>query len=151
MTYRTETRKTTVSAAIGDAFSEIENLRDEMQETVDNMSDANMEHLPKYETAEAAVSELASHTDAPDVPDCVAELEVTYSEQVNKRKGRGPSRDVRLSNAQSMLSAVRDAIKVLVNNDDVEHNEGEADEAGTLVNELDEHVDFSVEFPGMFG
>lgn len=151
MAYKTEVRKTTVSAAIGDAFSEFESLRDEMQDTVDNMSGANMEHLPKYETAEAAVSELDNHTDAPDVPDCVAELEVTYSEQVNKRKGRGPSRDVRLSNAQSMLSAAKDALEAFASSDDVERDEGEADEADTLVNELDEHTDFSVEFPGMFG
>lgn len=139
--YKFEKKKSTLGAVISDAYSDLQTLRDEMQETVDNMEGANMEHLPKYDTASEAVSELDVCDNEPDVPEALADLEVEYSEQVNKRKGRGPSREVRLSNATAMLQAVRDLL-----------NERENDDAADeLVQEIDEAADLDVTFPGMYG
>lgn len=138
--YKMEKYGTTVGGAVADAFSEFESLREEMQEIVDNMSGANMEHLPKYETAETAVSELDEHTNEPDVPESLKDLDVEYVAMVNRRKGRGPSRGVRLSNAQAMLAAVLAML-----------DEKEDEDSVALREELSEHSDFDVEFPGMFG
>lgn len=141
--YRIEKRKGTVGAMVGDAFSELQSLRDEMQEIVDNMEGANMGHMPKCEAAGEAVSELESADcdSEPDVPESLAEIEIEYSEQVQRRKGRAVSRAVRCDNAQSMLQAVRDALQERENDED-------ADE---LVQAIDAACDMSVEFPGMYG
>lgn len=169
MAYKPKPLKTTVGAAITDAFSAIEELAGEMRETADNMSNANMEHMPKYETANGTADEL-ENLSAPDDPSStIAELEVTSTEMVNKDKRKGPSRDVRLSNAQSLL---QDAIGVLnetdfeellktqagatSDKDEVTDVDGKTaddlkDEADTLANELEEAANVSVEFPGMYG
>lgn len=141
--YKVVQRTTTLEAAVQDALSEIEVLRDEMQEIVDNMEGANMEHLPKYEVANDALQELDEHCDLSiDVPAKLQDIKITYGEMVNRRKGRAPSRDVRLSNACAMLSAAIDALDALEDN---------LDDADELRQEIDEHTDISVEFPGMFG
>lgn len=111
------------------------------------MSGNNMEHLPKYEVIAEAVSELENHETEPDVPECLADIEVKYSELVQKRKGRGPSRATQLSNAQAMLQAAIDVLE----DEDNELIKKHADEADELRQELDEHANFDVEFPGMFG
>src|SRR5258708_6432057 len=108
--YKPVERETTIGAAVGDAFSEFQSLQEEMQETADNMSGANMEHLPKYETAEAAASELENHEEV-DVPESLAEKPVKWTETVHKSKWGHPSRAVRLSNAQAMLQAVIDVLE----------------------------------------
>jgi hypothetical protein len=140
--YKTEERKTSLYACVNDAFAEIESLRDEMQDIVDNMSSNNMEHLPKYETAENAVTELDEHVEAPDVDgddSAIGRMEVTYQEMVNRRKGRAASRDVRLSNATAMIAAAIDTI------------EAQIQKLEELRDALNEHSDISVEFPGMYG
>ena len=161
--YKPEQRETTLEAAVADALSEIESLRDEMQEMDDNMSGANMEHLPKYEVVSTALQELEEHCDQSiDVPEWAQALSVKYMEMVNRRRGRGPSRDVRLGNATAMLGAAIEAIDAEIERreklEDDDLPEGEAQvnsdrktDMEELRAELDEHADFSVEFPGMYG
>lgn len=161
MAYKSRQIETTVAAAIGDAFSAFEELAGEMRETADNMEGANMGHLPKYEAANEAADELENHDSQPDVPEFLQELKVVTSEQVNKNKRRANSRSVRLSNAQLLIQAARDALQEYVDKaeDDIEglddkdkpDAEAKKDEADQLIADLDEHCEFDVEFPGMFG
>ncbi len=174
MAYKPKPIKTTVSAAIADAFSMIEELAGEMRETYDNMEGANMGHMPKCETAGQTTDELEALSQPDDPSGTIADLEVTSTEMVNKDKRKGTSRDMRLSNAQSLL---QDAIGVLNETDfeellkeqatkegkrepkddeeyqDVDGKSADdlSDEAQSLANELEEAANVSVEFPGMFG
>lgn len=159
MAYKPKPIKTTVGAAIADAFSAIDELATEMRETYDNMESANMGHMPKCETAGQTADELEALSQPDDPSETIADLEVTSTEMVNKDKRKGTSRDMRLSNAQSLL---QDAIEALnqfepEGLDDDEENEVSKgakelkDEAEELVNSLDEAANVSVEFPGMFG
>jgi hypothetical protein len=160
MAYKPKQIKTTVSGALSAAFSEFQALGEEMRETADNMDAANMGHMPKCEAAAAAADELENHVDEPDVPEHLADLPVEATEMVNRDKRKGASRSVRLSNAQALVSAARDALDGFEpegHDDDDEESEThraavEAKEAAEeLYQELDEHAEFDVEFPGMFG
>lgn len=159
MAYKPKPIKTTVAAAIVDAFSAIEELAGEMRETADNMENANMGHMPKCEAAGSAADELENLSQPGDPTDVLGELEVSSTEMVNKDKRKGASRDMRMSNAQSLL---QDAIGVLNEyepeglDDDEEGAVKEGaqalkDEAEELANELEEAANVSVEFPGMYG
>jgi hypothetical protein len=83
-----------------------------------------------------------------------------YTEMVNKKKRRGPSRSVRLSNAQAMMQSARDAAQAFAdaadaNAEDLDNlppdQEGTREEVLQFIADLDEHCEFDVEFPGMFG
>lgn len=170
MAYKPRPIKTTVAAAVGDAFSEFQTLAEEMRETADNMENGGMGHLPKCEAASDAADELESHIDEPEVPDCLATIEVEATEMVNKDKRKGPSRDTRLANAQALLEAAKvelenmDTAAFLKHREALEKTRIEAgldgespgeveleEKAEELAQELGEHVDFTVDFPGMYG
>jgi len=138
-----------IENALGDAFSEIESLKDEMQEICDNMS--GMEHLPKYDVAETAMNELESHCECPDVPELLKEIKIsTLSEMVPTRKGRASGRSMRLSNATSVI---KDVIEFLNEGivESTNHSAEVKEAAREYAEELSEHEDFDVEFPGMYG
>lgn len=138
----------TIQAALNAAFLEIDELKDEMGQIVDNMS--GMEHLPKYETAENAQQELEQHCEAPDVPEALKDKTIkTLSEMVPTRKGRGTGRSMRLSNATSIIQDVIEFLTAIDLADDVSKAEREA--AVELKEALEEHENIDVEFPGMFG
>jgi len=162
MAYKPKPIKTTVEGAINDAFAVFEELAEEMRETADNMESANMGHMPKCEVATEAADELEQHDEPPEVPDHVKDLAVECVEMVNKDKRKGPSRDVRFSNAQTLLQAAVEAIDAYRTAaaetkaaGALDGKQAEADEreqkAEDLNEELMEHTEFSVEFPGMFG
>lgn len=135
----------TIEQALMDAFSAFEELRDEMNEICDNMS--GMEHLPKYQVAEDASSELDSHTDAPEVPKILQEKTIsTLTEMVPTRKGRATGRGTRLSNAQQIVNDVVDFLDAAEG-----FTKEEVEAAKELSEELSEHQHFDVEFPGMYG
>lgn len=148
--YRYEPRSGTVSA-VEDAYSEIESLGEEMRAAVDNMSGTNLESTSKYETTSEAADALEGITQ-PSVPEAVAELAINYSEAVNRRKNRGTSRAVRLSNASGVLEAAKEACENwLADSANAEHDDrGDVEE---FVNDLDSMISDceSVEFPGMYG
>lgn len=138
----------TIEQALIDAFAEIEVLKDEMQEICDNMS--GMEHLPKFEVAEAAVSELESHCEAPDVPKVLKTKTIsTLTEMRSTRKGRAASRAVRLHNATGIIAAVIELCDEVDLDDDVSKAEREA--VCELRDALEEHENIEVEFPRMYG
>lgn len=160
MAYKSVPVKTDVQSAISDAFSEFQSLAEEMRETYDNMEGANMGHMDKCVRAGEAADELEQHDSEPEPPDFLAGLTVETTEQVNRDKRKGPSRAVRLSNAQALLQAARDACVdfdpeafLKDNESDVDGRTAEDldDERDGFVQDLEEHTDFDVDFPGMFG
>jgi hypothetical protein len=151
--YKVEKRTTTVSAAVSDALSELQELGSEMREWFDNMSEG-LQQTGKAETISCTADSLESVSE-PDVPECVAELEVTYFESVNRDKRRGPSRAVRCENAVAMLNAAKDAVEAFTS------SKGEGDgvdqdvisEVDQLVSDLDDVISEAegCEFPSMYG
>lgn len=142
----------TIVGALTAAFAEIEALKDEMGEIVDNMS--GMEHLPKYEVAENAQSELDGH-EMPDYPEALNGLKIaTLTEMVSTRKGRAPGRATRLSNAMGVIEAVHDFLENLaedVKGQGPDTPDAVREAAKAYADELEEHYNFDVEFPGMYG
>lgn len=144
--YRVERRETTIGGGISDAFSEIESLAEEMRETFDNMDGNGLGATDKCQRAGEAADALESISEV-EVPECLQDVKVAYTELVNVRKGRGPSRATRLSNALNLLEACREAAE------EADLVEDDADERDEFVNELDNAKGEAegVEFPGMFG
>lgn len=154
--YKPVTTEYSVADAIANGYSELQSLRDEMQETADNMSGANMEHMPKYETASTTADTLGNFCDdEPEVPEEAGNGRIQVTEMVNKRKGRGPSRQVRLDNAVAMLEAAKAHLETL--QEAAEEGEGEKetgdDDYQELIDKLDEDIGEAsgCEFPGMYG
>lgn len=146
--YRLETREGTVGS-IDDAYSEIAELGDEMRSNADSMQGTNLESTEKYTTTEEAADTLEAIS-APEVPDVIAELAMSWSESINKRKGRGPSRDVRLGNAIAILhAAVETAQSWAADNPDHDDH----DDVEQFVSDLEDTISDveDVEFARMFG
>lgn len=106
----------TLGGAIEAAAAEVAELFDEMENWASNMEGANMEHMPKYDEVSAAKDELEQIKDALeglDVPQAAADLEVSYMEY--RPYGRkGPSRSMRLSNAESQFDAAKSRLEELI-------------------------------------
>lgn len=166
--YKSVTTEMEISSAL--TCSDIESLRDEITEWRDNMDSNGLENTPKYEE----VSECADGLDTVDNLEdplsglvAIAEKEgfgeemLKVTTYVNRRKGRGPARWVRLSNE---VSAIRVGIERM--NEEKEKKEAilqeqeEEDETlRELVNEIDDHVSElegyldeldGISFPGMY-
>jgi len=161
--YKTETIHITMAAALSDAFSEIEMLAEEMRNWADNMSSANMEHLPNYDTVEATASALEG-VNAVEVPILkvrngteVADFVLDISQGYKRGKARGSeSRAARCGNAEAMLDAVSNAVNTLIDeleDEDATVNEGKIDTLREFCDEVDTAKDEigGLEFPGMRG
>jgi len=150
MAYKLVQCKGTVSS-ISDAFSAIEELGSEMRETYDNMEGANMGHMSKCEMAGEAADTLEGFSE-PDVPEFLQDIEISYSESVNKRKGASCSRAVRLANACAVFEAACAAIEQWLD-DNESASEEQREEAEQLKGDIEEICNEAegVEFPGMFG
>jgi len=143
--------------------TEIEGLRDEMQEWVDNMSGTNLENTSKYEMAEEAVSQLdrvgdinfdeiwdAFPENCPVKVDELKALKFTCHLFEPKSKRQHASRAYRLSNAIThiigSLEAVEDYLEDRKEEEEVKAILQAVEEIKDSVQDLD-----SVDFPGMFG
>ena len=149
--YKFVQHQTTVSAAVGDAMSELQSLRDELTEWKENLEE-KLSHTDKYSQLEDAINALEEHCDDdPDVPKMIAEMECTYTEMQPRSKRRGPSRARRCENAVAMLQAATDAAQEVVDDEQQEQEARDACEA--LVAELEEVIQSAegVEFPTMYG
>lgn len=142
---------------------EIQDLRDEMQDWVDNMSGTGLENTNRYEMAEEAVSQLddvdsidfeeiwnAIPEDCPITEEELKAIKYTCILYTPKSKKQQPSRSYRLANALSHIRGALQAIEdYLEDKKDVEGVNDilqVADDIGGQVGDLD-----SVDFPGMFG
>jgi len=156
----------TLESAVGGAFSEIEELAGEFREMVDNAPE-NLHGSSLYETRESTADTL-ENLSAPDVPDALGEIGVTYTQAAGRGKRGAMSRATRAENAASILSACVDAVREWVESNPLpEEDEKESDEdktkreeleeahegADTLIDELEEAASEveNAEYPGMFG
>lgn len=124
------------------AISEIEEVKEELQNWMSNMEGTNLESGEKYSMLSEAVDtlEAVSFNEPEEWPHSMTRI--TYSQSYPKRKNRSPSRAVRLSNAADRVAAVADFYESLDN--------GEEDYS-ELLDELREIVELQVEIPGMYG
>lgn len=152
--YKSVQRSGTLADALGDAFQELEDLKDEMMEWRDNMDGTGLENTEKFEEVEAA-ADVLDNIEAVELP---AELEdvgnesIEYVEMVNRRKARGQSRAVRCGNSVAIIEA---AILRLEESRDAANESGEsgrADAIEDVLGELESAKDEAepIEFPGMF-
>jgi len=135
--------------SISDAFSELESLAEEMREIADNMEDGGMGHMPKAEAAGEAADTLEGLTE-PEVPSCLEGRDTSWHESVNRRKGRGPSRAVRCSNACAVFRAAADSAMEWAESCDDEDEKQAAEEFADECNAVADEAE-GVEFPGMYG
>ncbi len=147
--------------------TEIQDLRDEMQEWVDNMSGTALENTSRYEMAEEAVSQLENvdsinfdeiwDTIPSDGLVSVEELKAikfTCTLFVPKSRKQHPSRAYRLSNAinhiTDALQEMGDYIEDKLGNKDMSEGIKELMNAIENIESQVQELD-SVDFPGMFG
>lgn len=144
---QTERFTTTVGNLIGDAFSEIQSLAEEMRDAYENTPDSLKEADVGSRRGEAADA-LENIQDAPDVPEMAETISCYYCPAFDLS-----SRSKRANDTGDMLSMAADAIRDFVaerKEEDEEFEDGElnelADECERVQGELE-----GVEFPGMFG
>lgn len=161
--------------AFEDGKSEVESLKEEIEEWKSNLECNNMEHLPKYEELEECHGYLEGACDdfeGIDFPECLSDVPVCYTQDTRQQAA---SRSGRLGNAQNALYAAKEAgeawleenpeLTVVEDEEDVDPASGETvsqDEADQreqdrsaveeFVNEMDYalgELDY-VCFPGMY-
>lgn len=147
--YKNRSTDSTVSA-ISDAISDLTSLGEECREIVDNASE-NLQQTSRIQTFDETASALEGLSE-PDVPEVVAELPITYVEQISTRKGRGESRAVRCANSVAVLQAAQEAVAMWLEDEENEKHE-DRDDVEQLANDLEEIIGEAegCEFPGMYG
>lgn len=153
--------KTTLGAAVSDAYSILAELRDEVREVCDNMPES-LQGGSRYETLSETADALDTFDSEPDVPESYSDAVVTYGSNRRKTQSRSDRRD----EAVRMLEAARACVDSLLGDleeslaetpDDPEDEEDERDahvaDLTQLGGELDDAIGYaeSAEFPGMMG
>jgi predicted house-cleaning noncanonical NTP pyrophosphatase (MazG superfamily) len=136
-----------VLGLIEGAYSELEALRDEVQEIVDNASEG-LSQTQRIQTFEETASALDFVDSVPDVPEAVQDFVVEYTE--DKRKSKSTSRATRCAEAVNLLQCV---IEVLTEFSEAKQDSELCDEIEQLLSELEDAVGYAegAEFPGMYG
>lgn len=157
----------TAFEAMGNAVSELEGLKEEMDEWASNMESSNLESTDKCQRVRESADMLEeSHCEcdgkSDEIEELVGKLEgfkvpsVTYHEYV-PYKGRSISRADRLGNASAAMEAALEALSGALEDIKVpEGNEGPQEslqEAKDMVEETKTGWESAqdVEFPGMYG
>lgn len=153
--------KTSLGAAVGDAFSILIELRDEIREVCDNMPES-LQGGGRYETLDETANTLDFFDSEPDIPESYFDASVTYGSNHRKSQSRSDRRD----EAVRMLEAARVCVDSVIGEleeslaetqDDPEDEEDERDahvaDLTQLGSELDDAIEQaeSAEFPGMMG
>lgn len=155
--------------ALSDAASEVRELADEMESWRDNMSGTALENTSKFEMVDEAASALSDLADSLENVDMDAfshlSGETSWSVQQNVNKRRSVSRATRLSNAESAFEAAKSAVESAMydlGDVDIEDDDDEAEQLRkqeaqdrkdgleSLLNELENIDEWSVDFPGMY-
>lgn len=136
---------TTVSAAVSDAFAQIEELREELQNWYDNMPEGP-KNGDKGSMLDEAISTLGSNSE-PEIPEYVGEMRVEYIPGGKRKKSRADRRD----EAVTMLTAAAARAEDVA--EDEEEDEDVQEEARNFAEELRDAISEweAVEFPGMMG
>jgi hypothetical protein len=179
--YKTETTTLPILEAIEFFYNDIESLREEIQEIVDNAQGTGLENTARIQTLEESSGYLDFQMEGPEDP--VLEFLKTQEPIVigltvrgGKKRGQ-KSRSVRASNAICYARAAVDAIHEIIEKERAEleapvENEEDAlesalalvktmrteraillDELENYAQEIENHIGEaeSAEFPGMFG
>jgi hypothetical protein len=165
MTVKLHPTKTTVQSAIEDGLQILSELRDELQEAVDNMPDS-LRDGQRGSTLQESVSTLEGFCDeTPDFDDCGpgAECEVEYGANRRRKQSRSDRRD----EAVRMLDAGIDGLRGWADSqggtetvpeegedeDAREEQQAQMDRCRELADEIEQWKDEAdgVEFPGMYG
>lgn len=152
---KTIEHKATIAGAIGNAISEVENLRDEMTEWKDNLEE-KFSATEKYERVSEAADALEdvcnTSLEIPELPKGMLD-EVTWNTYKKSKKSR---RD-RAGDAQLALQAAIEHVNNFIDEHDDDEDEcykdSSLDDWKLLVETLEEVNDNldGVEFPGAFG
>ncbi len=137
--YKSEERTGTVSS-VADAIAELQALGEECREIVDNASEG-LQQTQRIQTFEETASTLESISE-PSIPDCVSDLEISYTESVQKRKGRGVSRATRCSNACAILSGAVSALEQFIEDQNTAKDEIEEMNEAEIKKKKDDNPDF---------
>jgi len=158
--YKTVIVKMTIAEALSSGHSELEELKNEMEEWRDNLSGNNMEHLPKYDEVSEVVDTLENAVDNLDVDDIVSQLEeagVNVGVEIEVSEDRpygskGSPRWMRCGNACALLEAAESEARSQIeqineereekaeHDTDGEEKEGEAAEESEDVDPIDESI-----------
>lgn len=147
--YKMSTCTGTVSS-VCDAYSALEELGSECREVADNASEG-LSQTQRIQTFDETAGVLENLSE-PDVPECVQDLAINYSEEVPRSKRRAPSRAVRCANAASVLTAAAEALEEWLDDEaNAEHED--RDEVESLRDQLQNDAGEveGCEFPGMYG
>jgi hypothetical protein len=110
-----------LAGALGDGTSEVEELKNEMEEWAESLESNSMEHLPKYDEVTEAKDALEAGLDTLqgiEVPEFLESIDASYT-QDTRRKAQ--SRSYRLGNATNAIEAAKDAANSwLEENDELE-------------------------------
>lgn len=143
-------QKQSLDTAVNGALSDLrEDLGAEIREVVDGASGTNRENTARIQILSETADTLEG-LDEPTIPDAVAQLEVTWQDNVARSKRHGLSRGDRRDNACSALDG---AIAALDEYIDKCEDDDDKSEAETLRDELDDLKSQAegCEFPGMYG
>lgn len=142
-------------SSIEDAFSALEDLGSECRELVDNVEGTGLRETQRIQTFDETASTLEGLS-APDVPECIAEVTISYHDSVPARKGRSPSRATRCQNAIAVLQAAADAAQQWLEDTEAapeDTDEEKRSDVEDFIQSLEEAVGEAegCEFPGLHG
>jgi hypothetical protein len=149
--YKSTSHKTTLSGALADAYSALQELAEEVREVVDNASGTNFENTQRIQTLDETASTLEGINEVT-VEGVIGDFEVEYAQSVSSRR-RGLSRRARCDNALDIYDT---CIQVLQEKSD-EWSEGEHGSEENPYEDLISEIENvkgeaeGCEFPGMFG
>jgi len=141
--------KSTVADAVGEAWAELESLKDEFREMHDNCNEG-LQQTQKMQTVDETASTLENMSE-PEVPDWLCPTEVTIQRWANARKGRGLSRADRCGQACDIIDSVVTELESEAKVDGVDQDKKEAVEALRDALEEIRNEAEGLEFPGMYG
>lgn len=114
---RAAQRQSPLASLVSDAYTAIEDLRDEMTEWQESLECNGMEHLDKHADVEAAASELDCALDEMGylndlvdlLPDSIKDQTVEFTQDTRRKAW---ARWGRLANAQAMAEAAHTALEI---------------------------------------
>ena len=139
-------RKLTISDAISEAFSTFEELGQEMRDIFDNMPESLQGSDLGQRREEAA--DTMEQLSEPTIPEGLGEREFEYTYYLSKSSSRNSRRD----EATALLSAVRDELDMIINDNTIT-KAGQDVDAESLHDEVDTLISDAegADFPGMYG
>jgi hypothetical protein len=138
---KTKPYTTSLGAAVADAYSELETLGEECREVSENMPESTQSSA-RY-TALSDSGDTLVGLEAPDVPESLSDIKITFQQYQPASRTRPLGRGLRRDNAVMALQAAVDALKSREADED-------ADGLSTLLDDAIQEAQ-GCEFPGMFG